>query len=238
MENTNCFCDTNKKVVKFIPEIEPEEITVTKNIFNYKFPKFNSKIDFTKLRMSNIGMYSIAKPNMAQNICKYIEKYIKTRNITITDALGNMGGMTLIFAHTFDVVNVCEIITLHCDILKNNLKVYNLIDKVNVVCGDYYEQMFKFKQDVIFFDPPWGGPSYGEQKELQLCINNVNITCIIIKLLKNAKYIFLLVPSNYDFNNFLKHISKENIKINIHSLCDKLDGNSKLLIVIKSLYFQ
>ena len=52
MDNINCFCDTNKKVVKFIPEIEPEEIAVTKNIFNYKFPKFNSKIDFTKLASS------------------------------------------------------------------------------------------------------------------------------------------------------------------------------------------
>ena len=236
--NKDCYCDNKiKKIIKFQSEVEPFEIPVTSDIFKYKFPKF-IKIDYKLLKISNIGKYSIAKPDMSYKICKYILKYLKNKNITVTDALGNVGGMTIMLAHFFDKVNVCEIVQLRYQILKNNLQVYNLLDIVNITCGDYYEYMFKFKQDVIFFDPPWGGIDYHSEHDLPLCINNINITCVIIKLLKYSKYIFLLVPYNFDFNYFLKNITKKNIKINIHSLCDKINENGKLLIVIKSLYFE
>lgn len=133
--------------------------------------------------MTNVGIYSIATPEISRSICNYILKYLGTSKITITDALGNVGGMTLMFAHLFDKTNVCEIIPLHCKILSNNLKVYGLLDKVNIICGDYYyECMLKLKQDVIFLDPPWGGHGYKESTDLSLCINNVNIACIINKL--------------------------------------------------------
>ena len=226
-----CYCDEKiKHIIKFKSEIEPTEILVTRNIFKQRFPKIG-KIDYKLLRMTNIGIYSIAKPEISNSICKYILKYTKTKNITITDALANVGGMTIMFAHIFDNVNTCEIIPLHCQILKNNLTVYNLINKVNIICDDYMSVMFTFKQDVIFFDPPWGGTDYIKKNDISLCINNINIACIINQIILNVKFIFLLVPSNFHFNHFFKLLDST-IKINIHPLCNKLNEFGKLLIVI------
>lgn len=227
------FCSDDKKIIKFTPEAQPIEISVTREIFNKKFPKFK-KVNHSLLKITNIGIYSIATPTISNTICKYILKYTKTKKVTITDALGNVGGMTLMLSHFFDKINVCEIIPLHCKILENNLKVYNLLHKVNIICGDYYDHMLKLRQDVIFLDPPWGGYNYKNTSELSLCINNIDISYIINKLLIHAKYIFLLVPSNFNFDHFFKKIlSNSNATINLHSLCDRLDERSKILIVIK-----
>jgi len=246
----DCFCSDDKKIIKYNPTFRITEVPVTKAIFNKKFPKFK-KVNISLLKITNVGLYSIATPEISRSICYYILKYLKTNKITITDALGNVGGITLMFAHIFDKTNVCEIIPLHCKVLSNNLTVYGLLNKVNIICGDYFDHMLKLKQDVIFLDPPWGGHNYKKATDLSLCLNNINIACIISKLLKYTKYIFLLVPSNFNFDYFFKKLlssttdkkllssttdkkllSNKTVKINLHSLCDRLDGRAKILIVI------
>lgn len=228
----DCFCSSTKKIIKYNPNFAINEVPVTRAIFDKKFPKFK-KVNPSLLKITNVGLYSIATPYISKSICNYILKYLHTTKITITDALGNVGGMTLMFAHIFNKINVCEIIPLNCKVLSNNLSVYGLLHKVNIICGDYFDHMLKLKQDVIFLDPPWGGYDYKKVAELSLCLNNINIACIH-KLLKYTKYIFLLVPSNFNFDYFFKKLFKlnKNVKINLHSLCDKLDGTAKILIVI------
>ena len=233
----DCFCSSAKKIIKYNPDFAINEVPVTRAIFDKKFPKFK-KVNPSLLKITNVGLYSIATPEISKSICYYILKYVKTNKITITDALGNVGGMTLMFAHIFDKTNVCEIIPLHCKVLSNNLTVYGLLNKVNIICGDYFDYMLKLKQDVIFLDPPWGGYNYKKATDLSLCLNNINIACIISELLKHTKYIFLLVPHNFNFDYFFKKLlllsgtTDKTVKINLHSLCDRLDGRAKILIVI------
>lgn len=63
--------------------------------------------------------------------------------------------MTTLLAKDFEHINACEIINLHADIIKNNLEVYGYDNKVNIINDDYFNDMYKLKQDIIFFDPPW-----------------------------------------------------------------------------------
>jgi hypothetical protein len=224
----NDFLDPdNPKIVKFVPEKQPVEIKVTYQIYKTFFPQ-DMNINFKSLQISNIGIYSIAKPDISTHICKLILKTLKTSAVTITDALANVGGMTIMFAKYFKKVNACEIVPMHCDILRNNLKVFSLNDKVNVICNDYMDVMFDIQQDVIFFDPPWGGRSYKNTNDMDLGINNVNIVCIINQLLPFANYIVMRVPFNYNFNFLIK---KCNAKIKIYKL---LPSNQVLLFFRRS----
>jgi len=225
--NVNCFLNKEKQIDRFVPEINIKEEKITQEIYQEYFPKLDNEDNYNKLRISNIGLYSITKPKISKKICKIIFRLIKTKDITVTDAFGNTGGMTIMLARYFSYVNTCEIVPQNCNILKNNIKVYGLQDKVNIICGDYLDYMLKFKQDVIFFDPPWGGTNYNKIYNIHLGIDNVNISCIINKLIGHVKYILLKVPYNYNLND-LKYINNNKI---IYTL-NKHKINSQILIII------
>ena len=70
---------------------------------------------------------------------------------------------SLIGTKYFDKVNAVEIVKLHCDILETNLRVYDIKDKVDIHCIDYLDIGEKLNQDIVFFDPPWGGKKYMNQ---------------------------------------------------------------------------
>ena len=70
--NKNCYINKNNlNIIPFIPEKEPEEIKVTEELYKKYFIK-DDKIKYNDLRISNIGIYSITRPNMATKICNLI----------------------------------------------------------------------------------------------------------------------------------------------------------------------
>ena len=201
-----------KQRKKFIPEIEPKIIDFDKELFSKFFPK-DKNVNFEDLKLSNIGAYSITDPDTAQMISDIIKKYSDKKNIIITDANANMGGNSINFAKNFDKVNSVEIIKKHCDILENNLKTYNLLKKVNIVCQDYLDVMMNLKQDVVFFDPPWGGPDYKKIRNLKLKLDNVNIIDIINEIKTVTNMVVLRVPFNFDILDLLRRVDYKNVNI-------------------------
>lgn len=194
-----CFLSKQKKVIPFVPEIDVKEVEVTKEKYEKYFPQ-DKLVDHTKLRLSNIGEYSIARPNIAELIADSVFADIGESG-TVTDAFGNMGGLSIALAKKFSNVNTCEIVPTHCEILTNNLEQYGLLKKVKLHCGDYMKVMTDLKQDAVVLDPPWGGTDYKDKKYIDLGMNNVNIICIINKLLNHAKHIYMMVPHNYKFED-------------------------------------
>jgi predicted RNA methylase len=197
---------------KFVPEIEPQIIDYDQELFNKFFPK-DKNINFENLQLSNIGAYSISDPDTAQMISDIIKKYSDKKNIIVTDANANMGGNSINFAQNFEKVNSVEIIKKHCEILENNLKTYKLLDKVNIVCEDYLDVMMGLKQDVVFFDPPWGGPEYKKIRNLNLKLDEVNIIDIINEIKSITEMVVLRVPFNFDILGLLRRVNYENVNI-------------------------
>ena len=151
---------------------------------------------------------------------------MKTRDLTITDAMANMGGMTILLAKYFKKVNACEIVPLHCDIMKTNVKAYG-IHNVTIQCGDFMRFMKHMKQDLIFFDPPWGGAKYNREKSISLGINNVNIVSIINAASTSTAFA-IWAPFNFDYTTFFRHLDpRYNTKV-------VLMEKSKALILIKT----
>ena len=81
------------------------------------------------------------------------------------------------------------------------------------MCNDYLDIMHELKQDVIFFDPPWGGPNYKTIKNLNLYLDNINIVDIINELYDYAKMIVLRIPRNFNIVDLLRRIEYTNVNI-------------------------
>ena len=189
---------------------------MTKELYQRHFPQ-NKKVDYRKLQMSNVSLYSMDDPIFISNIVDLIKSYFHgNKKITITDGTAHVGGASLNFSKYFDKVNSVEIDEFHCNMLKNNINEYNLTNKINVYCEDYLKIMTKLEQDVIFFDPPWGGKKYFNKPLIDLYMSEQNLINVINTIIKNKNKTSLIVfkiPKNYNINKFLYHLEQNKITV-------------------------
>lgn len=165
----------------------------------YLFP-ITSNIN--NLLIDDVGKYSISKPDDANLITRLIKKELYnnkiTKNIIITDAMAGVGGNTISFCDNFFKVNAIEINKTRFNYLQNNLFIYDY-HNFKLYNTNMLSKIFELKQDIIFIDPPWGGKSYSKHKDLNLFINNREISEISKEILdKNiCNFLVLKLPYNY-----------------------------------------
>lgn len=203
----------NFYIVKLIKlkKMDNSYICIYKKIENYFINKNN--INKSKLKISNVGMYSVTHSDDAIKITNIIKSYFD-ENITITDATANNGGNTIAFGLTFKNVNAVEIDKNEYDILVNNINVYKL-KNIKLYNNDYLDVIDKLKQDVVFIDPPWGGKEYKKKTKLKLYLGNKTLVNIIDILHNKCKAIVCKVPFNYDFYTLFKY-GKYSKKIHLY----------------------
>jgi len=202
------------------------------------FPKTNEPNEtIEKIRISDIGLYSITKKNEAYFITNLITKYFGDSNITITDCAACCGGNTISFLLHSQVekVNSIEIDDLHFEMLKNNINLYKNSFKVNLIKGNYLNFSQSLEQDVIFYDLPWGGKNYIEKEEIILGLyddNNlfISFSTIINQMKEKTKLQVLKIPLNFGFSKFLREI--DYTKIKIHKIYNKFSKRLCYFILI------
>ena len=205
-----------------------ELVKVNKNLYNKHFI-FNSKVDFTKLKLTNEALYSMNNPEESEVLVKIIKDNVKSnKTLTITDGTANVGGTTLNLGRYFKV-NAIELNPLNCQALKDNVKEYKLEKNVTVYCDSFLNLMNKLEHDVIILDPPWGGVNYKTKKQLNLYLDNTNLVDIVNQF-KNVKLTLLKVPKNFNINYFLAKLNNSSIKI--HKIYKNNKYLSYLIIVI------
>jgi hypothetical protein len=126
--------------------------------------------------------------------------------LIITDATACVGGNVLSFCDYFHFVYAIENDATRVTMLENNVRV---LGKTNVACrcASYLEVMYEYEQDVIFFDPPWGGPEYKDQDKVDLYLDEQPLYEICEQLHGCAKVIVLKVPTNFDDEKFAYCVS-------------------------------
>ena len=189
----------------------------------YKYFPYISKLKYNKLKIDDVGLYSISTPKNAEIISKIIKKYFFQQNIIITDAMAGVGGNTLSFSSYFYYVNSIEIDENRFNHLVSNISLY---DKSNILCikGDYLNLLYKIHQDVIFIDPPWGGKNYKDFEQISLMVGDKTLEdlCEDIRNNKLCKMIIIKLPLNYNTDNF-----SIKLKQNIH-----IETLPKMLIIV------
>jgi 16S rRNA G966 N2-methylase RsmD len=192
------------------------------------FPPKNKQLSFvdrSQLKISADSWYSITPWKEANYITvlllNQLSQLVKgeLKYPTITDVGSNVGGNTISFWNKgFSHVNSIEIDDLTAQNLRANLKVYDLPDKY-VHCADWNQIWKQLDQDVVFIDPPWGGPSYKEEVKLIIYLGSVALTTIVNQLFEHQKIklVALKLPFNTDQRHFeqaTKHLTKLWYRIN------------------------
>lgn len=163
-------------------------------------------VDYSKIQYDSEGIFSITHPDDAETISKLIMGMFENySNISILDGTGGLGGNTISFSKYFKNITSIELNKERCDMLENNVKLFNLLNVtvVNTNSVKYmYENLSKF--DIFFFDPPWGGPDYKKQSNLRLKMDSLDLDIIIDNINKKTsnKLIVFKLPFNYDFEQF------------------------------------
>ena len=167
------------------------------NKCNLYFPSNNDKI-----LIDEVGKYSISLPEKSKIITNLISKYLNNKtDIIITDAMACIGGDTLSFAKTFTKVNAIEMDKIRYEYLKHNMNLFN-INNVSYYNDDYLNIYDKLLQDVIYIDPPWGGPEYKSKKSVKIKLGEKKLEelCDNIIQKKLCKLLVLKLPFNYDLS--------------------------------------
>jgi len=193
---------------------------------------FPPGIDYSLIKMTDVGLYSVTHWRTTLHLIYEMEQFMKKepKELTITDATAGVGGDTLCFAQRFNNVNAVELDSLHCSIVAHNLLAYKKRKKVNLICANYVDVVGLYKpwpgtpitQNVIYFDPPWGGPKYKTRNTVILKLDNIPLSQIIWHILFRslANYIFIKAPKNVNLTYFPPHTC---IKIrNFKLICIKV----------------
>jgi hypothetical protein len=173
------------------------------------FPK-QEGLDFTKLKMTEEGSYSITRRRDAERIFYMLTQTIPDLNsLKVTDATACIGGDTINFALRCKHVDSIELKQDNFEALSNNVSQYGL-SNVTLHQGDS-TKLFNWYTDILYIDPPWGGKTYKDHTELDLYISNKRIDTWLEEILlkrNRPTYIILKLPTNYNFKrfNFLSNV--------------------------------
>lgn len=180
----------------------------------YKQPKsalFSREkgVVLSRLQVSDEAYYSITRPRFANHMQQILTQHLKEvlnktpAQCTITDATACVGGDTIHFSKYFNHVNSVEINPDHCAMLNNNINEYHR-KNVTVHCGDYVKLYSQLNQDIVYIDPPWGGPSYKHQKSVWLALSGTPLPQIVQSVSKHASIIVVKVPVNFGVSKLLR----------------------------------
>ena len=100
--------------------------------------------------------------------------YLDTlRDKTITDATAGNGGDVINFSKHFNRVQAYEFKPDNYQTTLHNVNTYGL-SNVTVTEGSYGKFVKDETSDIVYMDPPWGGPDYRKMTETELTnyINN------------------------------------------------------------------
>ena len=169
---------------------------------------------YIDLKVAPDSQYSCLQPFQIYPVRKIMKLWFPNgENIKhVADANANIGCDTINFTMMFvnAEIDAIEINPNVSALLKSNIKKLKLASSVNIITGDSVQILNESekKYDIIYFDPPWGGKNYRNEKKMMLHLNNIPIYTIINNLMDEgkARNIVLKVPNNFDISEFVKFI--------------------------------
>jgi predicted RNA methylase len=140
----------------------------------------------------------------------------------ITDGCACVGGNVISFACSgrFSKVNAVEFDGKRCDMLKHNVsviegrKVSPPPAPTSVMSGSCLDRMHELHQDIVFLDPPWGGPKYKDAEKVPLYLGDRHLADIVADLSSSAsvngtRYVVFKAPKNFDLDDMCQQLGQK-----------------------------
>ena len=179
-----------------------------------KLELFNDNIPNPSLRqyllIDEVGGYSITKNIYWEKIKPFILEHIPDiKDMIVTDCFASAGGDTINFGLICKYINSIELDRTRYYYLLNNIAVYQIQDKVTCYNNDFTKIIDELEQDIIYLDPPFGGPDYYKEKDLKITINGKDIMKYIEDYISRCKYLIAKLPFNYKIST--EKVNEKNI---------------------------
>ncbi len=195
-----------------------------------------------KLRFSDVSLYSTTPTDQAIYTANLLLTYYtkdELKQKVLTDATACIGGNTWVFADYVKRVQAIEISKLHADMLYSNMQTLKK-ENVSVTNDNCLNTYLCLDQDIIFFDPPWGGINYKDKDATNIHLADITDVLIPLDQIVNGLLAYrcetmvLKLPVNYDIKKITLHTSFINIDdLVIYSDSDA--GNLYRLVVLSHL---
>jgi 16S rRNA G966 N2-methylase RsmD len=172
--------------------------------------------------------FSISYWKYSMLVCDIVKTFIPNTelfNLTLTEGGVGAGGNTFAFANKFKLINSIEFNPTHRKYFNHNASILlSTTERKKIQLGfdkkihDFSVAYKLTKQDVVYLDPPWGGPNYKTMNPLNMFYGNVDVCDIIDELRKKPNTLIILrAPLNYTikFDNYYKLTTTRMIYSNI-----------------------
>jgi len=161
-----------------------------------------------EIQVDDVALFSVTDMKSAARMTKLaLSLPGLTNNSIMTDATACVGGNTRSFCEYFQHVNAVECDRDRYDMLVHNMQSVFNYHNVSYYCASYLDIMQTLIQDVVFFDPPWGGPNYFQENNLALYLDNISLSTICEAIKKRTKYVIIKVPINFGFSAFQEQVT-------------------------------
>ena len=92
--------------------------------------------------------------------------------------------------------------------------------QVRVYGADYLKLMCELQQDIVYIDPPWGGPGYQDKPKLQLSLGGKHLAEIISDLHQTrcktgTKYVVFRAPLNLDVEDMNSRLRNSKLSMSV-----------------------
>uniref|UniRef100_A0A7S3D6T0 Trimethylguanosine synthase n=1 Tax=Palpitomonas bilix TaxID=652834 RepID=A0A7S3D6T0_9EUKA len=144
-----------------------------------------------------------------------------SKDVLMVDGTASAGGNSIQFAKVFGGVVSVEINPEMCKGLHHNTELTGVAQQVQVINKDFSKWLYesetkdlceKAKVSLLFLDPPWGGPSYKDHKQLKLKLGEKWMDEIVADASLLFDHIMLKLPENIDRTWLLQRVDEGEYK--------------------------
>lgn len=157
------------------------------NIRRELFSKFDQGI-----QIDAEGLYSAAPEKVLLKIAR------KFQGKTVIDAFCGAGASSIALAQYARKVFAIDLDARRLMFAKHNARVYGVLNKLEFINGDSLQIVPTLQAEVVFLDPPWGGPSYIQKPVFGFQDFTVDIKNLLKNLLEKNLLVVLNVPKNFN----------------------------------------
>lgn len=148
---------------------------------------------------------------------------------TVLDPMCGAGGNSIAFGRLKKQVQSSDIDAGRLEMAKHNAKLFGVEENISFSNGDALEFLRTRRADVVYLDPPWGGPDYSKKQSFGLADFMIQGALLLESAIKAAKkQVIFKLPKNFNMSE-LEGYSFESILPDRHS--DTLQGYTAYLNV-------